>query len=1169
MKKLFTLFLLFILVTLTASAADVVHYTLQCVQNTKLSGYDKYADVIINEMKWNAPGNQASWTDYWRIGGKSITNVDRIITGKNAMGAEISKITVTHQGVSSASVKINSVTVTVSSDAEFTTNVVNVKVTPTVGNTAGSFDISPTDGKPWPSGAYYKITFNITNTGGNAGLNLNKIEFFKSSTSTTPGKTATSLSFGADWDGKEITKYIGEGIFNRPATLTPAVEGATITYSSSDKNVAIIDENGDILLGNAVGKTTITASYAGNDTYDASSASFTIDLQKLPDPTFSPAPGAVVAGTEVTIKAPAIDGAKIEVSYQPEGEATVDVKDVTETTITISKPTYIIAQTVYNGLKSNGVEANYTINELTGDTYTLVTSDKDLESGAKYVLLTADGSRAASTWESSKFPTVEKGTSTYDIVGDVVTVVKDVTIFTLTAYGNTADGKTWKISDGSRNFGASSGSANITANGDSPFYITFNDNDKTVNIKLSTDATRNWVFNTDGYAIKYYATGTSSVKYLKLYKSNAQVVAAPTFNPASGTAFDTETATVTITAPEGCTLKYTVGSGEEQTSTTKTATVTVSPTAYTITAKSVDAEGVESNEATATYTFNVVAHVKNIAEFLALPDKTTAIFDNPVVVLYDYSQPSLKKTDGQYLSNPEYIWVKDESGQTNLYLEEAINPTNHQAKYENGDVIPAGFKAVKNYFSDGNFYQALVDIDNKSLLADASHKRLADPVTITFDEFNALQVGSDAHIAKWNNTYVMIPKVTMAAADTRGKTYNVSQNGVAATNNVFYNKYSDLRDEEYALTKQGEDARVTMPTSSTKEYNVYGILQVYNNIWEIMPIRFVEYSAQTLTLKELVELGNDNKTDVNTVYTILNDLRGVRALSDNVILAKDENGNAVDKVTPAGNSFMINAKSKFDDAATEESVNAKAQEDYDQSNWVEIVLPEGVSAANYVDHIITGMTVKGNYTDTKNPRLVATAAPTAGGVTGAYTRNAMCPANFMGTSQKCNAEQDHGDFFFMTPKPNEYVQVVWAVYNSYADAFYIPAAAGSINSHGFKGAFSINWDYNTDGEITNLTEGGLYQFAAVVKKIEPGPKSPKRKIAYDNGQELSKDYVVYPLNLDANTVTGITETTGTKTVKSVRYFNIMGVELAEPTAGVNIVLTTYTDGTTHSQKILK
>ena len=160
------------------------------------------------------------------------------------------------------------------------------------------------------------FSFDLTNTQANTAYRLSSgtsskniqltgITLTYESTSTTPGKTATSLSFGADWDGKIITKYIGEGIFNRPATLTPAVEGATITYESSDENVAVIDENGAILLGNAVGKTTITASYAGNDTYDASSASFTIDLQKLPVPTFSEEDGAYVEkGSVVNLYVP-------------------------------------------------------------------------------------------------------------------------------------------------------------------------------------------------------------------------------------------------------------------------------------------------------------------------------------------------------------------------------------------------------------------------------------------------------------------------------------------------------------------------------------------------------------------------------------------------------------------------------------------------------------------------------------------------------------------------------------------------------------------------------------------------------------------------------------------------------------------------------------------------
>lgn len=1072
------------------------------------------------------------------------------------------------------------------------------------------------------------------------------------------GKTATSLSFGADWDGKKITKYIGEKEFPCPtATLTPAVDGAAITYASDNENVAAIVD-GTIMLGDA-GLATITASYAGNDTYDASDASFTIDLQKLPAPTFSVTPGsAVVAGTEVTITAPTNctisyfvnDGAvqysttntvKLTINeetkilacsrYQgavntiesegAKASYTIKTLDAIEITGTPSKTTYAPGEafdltglkvtpkysdgstspaisgatmtfspaTFASGDNSVTVTATYgdltatkdfdvTVAELIGDTYTLVTSKDELESGAKYVLLTSDGARAASDYSDPKITTVAATDGAFSLTDNVVTVNSDaVNVFNLT--GNKTDG--WKISDSAGNkFGSSKADINTV---DATYTIDFVS--EIVSIVDKTTTTREWLlqrYSTSGTSttptnvIKNYASSNADQKdycTLKLYKSNAQVVkkpAAPTFDPASGAAFDTETATVTITAPAGCTLKYTVGSGAEQTSASNTAEVTVSPTAYTITAKSVDAEGVESNEATATYTFNVVAYVKNIAEFLALPDKTTAIFDNPVVVLYDYSQPSTHQNDAGEYSNPEYIWVKDESGQTNLYLEVAIDPTNHQAKYENGDVIPAGFKAVKNYYIDGKFYQALVDTDNKSLLADASHKRLADPVTITFDEFNALQVGSDADIAKWNNTYVMISKVTMAADETdkRGKTYNVSHNGVAATNNVFYNKYSDLRDGKYALTKQGEDARVTMPTSSTIEYNVYGILQRFNEYWEIMPIRFVEYSEATVTLKELVEAGNAGTTTEGTEYTILNDLRGVVALPNNVILAKDENGNAVGKVTPAGKSFVITAKSYFSDDTTE-SVNAKAQEDYDQSNWVEIVLPTGVSASDYVDKIITGLSVKGQYKNTLNPRLEASVAPTPGGETGAYTRNAMCPANFMGTSQACNSEEHHGDYFFMTPKPNECVQVVWAVYNSTDGNFYIPAKEGSINTHAFKGGFDIDWTYNAGGVIDGLQDGGLYQFKAVVKKQEKAePQSGKRRIDYYN-TELSTDYLVYPLNLDGNYVTGITEAAGAKTVKSVRYFNIMGVELAEPAAGVNIVLTTYTDGTTHSQKILK
>lgn len=93
------------------------------------------------------------------------------------------------------------------------------------------------------------------------------------------GKTATTLSFGADYDGKTIEKHVGEEI-NQVATLSPAVTGATITYKSSAPEVAEVD-GGYVAIYKA-GDAVITASYAGDDTYAASEVSYTIHATKVP-----------------------------------------------------------------------------------------------------------------------------------------------------------------------------------------------------------------------------------------------------------------------------------------------------------------------------------------------------------------------------------------------------------------------------------------------------------------------------------------------------------------------------------------------------------------------------------------------------------------------------------------------------------------------------------------------------------------------------------------------------------------------------------------------------------------------------------------------------------------------------------------------------------------------
>ena len=87
-------------------------------------------------------------------------------------------------------------------------------------------------------------------------------------------KTLPALSF----ETSSYTVLPGAN-FTTPTLTNP--ENVTVTYSSNDEDIAIVDENtGDIVIGTKEGTATITASFAGNDTYKANSASYTITVAK-------------------------------------------------------------------------------------------------------------------------------------------------------------------------------------------------------------------------------------------------------------------------------------------------------------------------------------------------------------------------------------------------------------------------------------------------------------------------------------------------------------------------------------------------------------------------------------------------------------------------------------------------------------------------------------------------------------------------------------------------------------------------------------------------------------------------------------------------------------------------------------------------------------------------
>ena len=96
-------------------------------------------------------------------------------------------------------------------------------------------------------------------------------------TGDEPQKAKTTLSFGADVDGKTIDMNLGDSK-TYTATLSPNVDGAVISYVSSMADIASVDNTGKITALKE-GTSTITATYAGDDTHEKSSASYTVNVK--------------------------------------------------------------------------------------------------------------------------------------------------------------------------------------------------------------------------------------------------------------------------------------------------------------------------------------------------------------------------------------------------------------------------------------------------------------------------------------------------------------------------------------------------------------------------------------------------------------------------------------------------------------------------------------------------------------------------------------------------------------------------------------------------------------------------------------------------------------------------------------------------------------------------
>ena len=102
--------------------------------------------------------------------------------------------------------------------------------------------------------------------------NSTTYEFDKNNSIYTFSRKASA---GLEYAETAIQKTVGDDVFTNPLTNPNSV---TVTYSSSDEDVAVVDETtGEVLVGEE-GTATITAAFAGDDTYKAAEVSYTVTV---------------------------------------------------------------------------------------------------------------------------------------------------------------------------------------------------------------------------------------------------------------------------------------------------------------------------------------------------------------------------------------------------------------------------------------------------------------------------------------------------------------------------------------------------------------------------------------------------------------------------------------------------------------------------------------------------------------------------------------------------------------------------------------------------------------------------------------------------------------------------------------------------------------------------
>ena len=661
-----------------------------------------------------------------------------------------------------------------------------------------------------------------------------------------------------------------------------------------------------------------------------------------------------------------------------------------------------------------------------------------------------------------------------------------------------------------------------------------------------------------GYTDSEEASATYTIKY---------PVATPTFNPAAGTYNGTQNVTISCDTQDA-TIYYKIDDGEYQ---IYEDPIEVSESC-TITAKATKDGWTDSSEASAEYVINHPT-LTIAPESLNINDEGGKFTVNGTYVDSNINIGFANNTDWHL--NPETL--SNTGGEVNVtYTGRALraqNTVNAQAA-NNSSLTASG---SVNYKSDiyivtdngttGNwiFNNGTQMTDNEGIYTTT----FTAPADNTFILF-ARMLGDGVN---WNTRYVFGP-------DSNGD-WAMPDDKVTENGNI------DLYDDDPIKLPYAGDYMITIDATNP-DHPTFTISRVL---------------AES-TLAEIESSGI-----VGKAYTVSDELIGVWAVNfDNTKLlwAKDQGNVSIDK-RPA----------KTDDQTDYMVTHMKYQHypwdgyDWDESNWAILdfsALDE--NPESFVGHKLTERSVSGIYRDANDYTIKLSEAPDmangsentfdandypgyAGvhsesnyGTKYAWAYNTYIPANFnednlnrlvdgviVGAQSGPNALDNMQDqqLYFMNPKFME-IAHIWGIWeDNGANGRFVmiePSFANNqtVNAWDLHGAVDvINWNYNRKdqnnyGQPHQLTEGAHDFHALIVRK------STGNKLTSDPSSGI---YGIMPLDLPENGhPTAVKELIGNRVIKSISYYNVMGMESSRPFKGINIVVTRYSDGSSTTTKVL-